>query len=76
MTKIEREAEEAIQWMSRDARRFLGANPPFEASVGYESDLNAFVTSHPSWVSGDDDLTDLGRAVRAILIADPALVEG
>lgn len=69
-------AEEKVKWMSRQARRFLGAEPAFDAAIEYESDLDGLVRCHPSWVSSDDDLTDLGRAVRAILMGNPELVEG
>jgi len=71
----EAEAREKIKWMSRNARRFMGAEPAFDASVEYESDLDGLVTSHPSWVSGHDDLTSLGRAVRAVLLSNPHLIE-
>ncbi len=70
----EAQAREKIKWMSRDARRFMGAEPPFYASLEYESDVDGLVTAHPSWVSGDEDLTDLGRAVRAVLVAEPDLI--
>jgi len=76
MTKIEREAAERIKWMSRQARRFMGAEPAFDASLEYESDVDGLVSSHPSWVNSEDDLTNLGRAVRTLLIAHPDLVEG
>lgn len=56
---IEAEARERIKWMSREARYFMGAEPAFDASLEYES---------------DNDLTDLGRAVRKILLAEPALI--
>jgi len=36
----EAQAREKIKWMSRDARRFMGAEPAFDASLEYESDVD------------------------------------
>jgi hypothetical protein len=69
-------AADKVKWMSRQARRFMGAEPAFDASLDYESDVDGLTTCHPSWVSDESDLTPLGREVRAYLRANPALVEG
>lgn len=73
---MEISAREKITYMSRQARRFLGAEPAFDASPDYESDVGGLVNCHPSWVASDDDLTALGRAVRLELLDNPELVEG
>jgi hypothetical protein len=74
MLTIEREAAHRIGFMSRKAKAFMGAEPPFDASLEYESDVDGLVNCHPSWVCGDKDLTDLGLEVRKQLQANPALI--
>lgn len=68
-------AEEKVKWMSRQAKRFLAAEPDFDASIEYESDLDGLTLQHPSWVNSEDDLTPLGREVRAYLKANPHLID-
>lgn len=75
MATIEQEAAERIKWMSRQARRFMGAEPAFDASLEYESDVDGLVACHPNWVSESDDLTPLGREVRRQLKAAPDLID-
>lgn len=74
MEPIQRLAEECIQNLSRRAKAFLGAEPAFDARLEYESEVDDFVTCHPSWVCSEADLTDLGREVRRQLQANPALI--
>lgn len=71
---IEAEAAERIQYMSRKAKAFMGAEPAFDASLEYESDVDGLVNCHPSWVCDDNDLSDLGREVRRQLQDNPALI--
>lgn len=68
-------AEEKVKWMSRQAKRFMAAEPDFDASIEYESDLDGLVLQHPSWVTSEDDLTPLGKAVRSYLKAHPHLID-
>jgi len=60
-TQIEIEAAERIKDMSRAVRSWFASD--FFDSIEYENDVFAFVNTHPTLVSEDEDLTPLGREV-------------
>ena len=66
---------EQVRYMSRQAKRFLAAQPLYEASIDYESDIERFLTCHHSWASSTDDLSEDGKAVQAYLLANPHLID-
>lgn len=62
-------AADRVKWMSRDVKSAL-VELDF-SMLDYQEDAWPFCQLHPSDVSTDADLNDLGREVRAYLIANP-----
>lgn len=60
---------ERVKWISRDVKSAL-IELDF-SMLDYQEDAWPFCQRHPSDVSTEADLNDLGREVRAYLLANP-----
>jgi hypothetical protein len=60
-----------VVFMSRDVKRYL---VNMDCSLEYECDAYDYVNRHPNDAC-EEDLNDLGKALREYLLANPELVE-
>lgn len=58
-----------VKWISRDVKAAI-VDLDF-SMIDYQEDAWPFCQRHPSDVSSEADLNDLGREVRTYLIANP-----
>lgn len=66
---FEMNTAERVKWISRDVKSAL-VELDF-SMLDYQCDAEPYCAKHPTDVSSEADLTDLGRECRAYLIAHP-----
>lgn len=62
-------AAERVKWMSRDLKSAL-VELDF-SMIDYQEDAWPFCSRHPTDVSTEADLNDMGRKCRAYILANP-----